>query len=329
MIFTKVISTIKRFDLIKEGDSILVGVSGGYDSVTLLIILNALKRQYGLKLYVAHLDHMLRKDSSKDCLFVKSLAEKLKIPFITQRIDVKGSAKTGSIEEIARHTRLNFLFKTAKKYKIKKIALGHNQDDQAETVLMRVIRGSGLKGLCAILPKRRINNFVIIRPLIETSRQEIERFLRKKRMSVCFDRSNLSLAYFRNRIRRRLLPILEKDYNTNIKEILSNTAQSVGLDYDFLLKASKRAFIRSSSKENSKIKIGLKRFINFHPAIRHMVIRLSINELKGDTRRITFGHLNDIDDLIAKSPSGSQVHLPKGIRISKQKKYLLIRLIKP
>ena len=168
---------IKQYQLINTQDKILIGLSGGPDSVCLLYALNALKEEFSLKLYIGHLNHSLRgRESDQDQEFVKKLSQKLKIPAFFKKVDVLGADKTYRSEEAARKIRFDFLFQTAKENHLAKIALGHNQDDQAETVLMRLIRGSGLLGLAAILPKRKIGGFTIIRPLLGIKRKDIERF---------------------------------------------------------------------------------------------------------------------------------------------------------
>ncbi|MBU4143171.1 tRNA lysidine(34) synthetase TilS, partial [Patescibacteria group bacterium] len=174
MLADKVKDTVKRYCLISPKDRIVVGVSGGPDSVALLHILNSLRYELKIGLHIAHLDHMLRKDSGKDREFVEALAAKMKLPLTVARINVAALAGKGSPEEIARNARLGFFFRVAREIKAHKIALAHNFDDQAETVLMRILRGSGLYGLSGILPKRDIAGFIIIRPLIETRRSDIE-----------------------------------------------------------------------------------------------------------------------------------------------------------
>ena len=207
----KVKETIKKYGLIAPGDAILIGVSGGPDSVVLLCILNNLKKELKLKLHVAHLDHMLRTDSASDAEFVRKLCQRFKLPFTLGKINVKAQANKGSLEESARNIRLDFLFKTAKAIKAKKIALGHNFDDQSETVLMRICRGTGLYGLCGILPIREISGFRIIRPLLEIRRAQIESYLKAKGIKPRRDSSNSSDLYLRNKIRNRLMPLLEKE----------------------------------------------------------------------------------------------------------------------
>lgn len=324
MILDKVKDTIKKYKLLEKNDKVVIGVSGGPDSVAMLYLLNSLRKELKIGLHIAHLDHMLREDSYKDKEFVQGLAQKLKLPITTTQINVKELAKKGSPEEVARNARLGFLFKVAKDIKATKIALGHNLDDQAETVLMRILRGTGLYGLSGILPKRDIAGFQVIRPLIEVRRQEIERFLEKKKISPRIDTSNLEDIYFRNKLRNKLLPLLEKGYNRNIKEVLSNMAESIGYDYDYLIQVANR------SVRQLKPKINLKKFLKLHPAIQRLVLRISIAKVKGDMRRLTFKHIKEIEDLILNRPVNSIVDLPKGVSVKKEKNSLsFYRRIKP
>jgi len=316
MILDKVKNTMKKYNLIDKNDKIIIGVSGGPDSVALLYLLNSLRKEFKLRLHIAHLDHMLRTDSYKDSEFVQNLAQRLKLPITNAQINVKELAKRGSLEEIARNARLGFFFKVAKDLKTNKIALGHNLDDQAETVLMRILRGAGLYGLAGILPKRNIAGYQIIRPLIEVKRREIEAFLKKRKVKPRLDKSNLENIYLRNKIRNRLMPLLEKEYNKNIKEVLSNMAQIVGDDYDYLTRIANKAIGKPNAKLN------LKRFLRLHPAIQRLVLRLMIAKLKGNTRRITFKHIREIEDLTLHRPVNSIVNLPKGVSIVKEKNSL-------
>jgi len=310
-------TVIKSQGLIQDGDSIVVGVSGGPDSVYLLYLLNSLKKKFDLKLTIAHLDHMLRRDSPKDAEFVRKLGLKLDIPVVIGRINVKLLSRKGSLEEIARDARLRFLFKVAKDIKAKKIALAHNLDDQAETVLMRIIRGTGLFGLSGILAKKEMGGFIIIRPLIKTRRKDIENFLRKSKIATRIDKSNLMDIYFRNKVRNKLIPLLEKEYNPQIKEILSNLADNSAQDYDFLNTQA----LRLVKERFGRVKLA--QLIKLHPAMRRLVLRLNIKKLQGSTRRISFTHIKEIEDLIINRPTGSIVDLPKGISIIKRVKSLI------
>lgn len=314
----KVRETIERYGLIEAGDKIVAGVSGGADSVALLYLLNGLKKELDIYIHVAHLDHMLRFDSYKDKEFVENLALRLGLAITTSRVNVKGLAKRGSLEEIARNARLGFLFKVAKDIKANKIALGHNLDDQAETVLMRILRGAGLYGLSGILPKRNIAGFYIIRPLIEARRKDIENFLKKKNIKPRVDKTNLEEIYFRNKVRHKLLPLLAKEYNKNIKEILSNMAENVGYDYEYLNLVAERKMKQLGSK------INIEKFLKLHPSVQRLVLRLNIAAVKGDMRRITFQHIKEIEDLISNRPINSIVDLPKGVSVIKKKRTLSI-----
>jgi len=310
---------------------VVVGVSGGPDSVALIFILNALKKEFHLNLHIAHFDHQLRRDSYQDKEFVKSLAQRLDLPFTSAKINLHQLNRKGSIEEIAREERLRFLFSVAKRAGANKIALGHNQDDQAETVLMRLIRGTGLSGLGSILPKRKIDNWIIIRPLIETPRDYIESYLKRRKVKPRIDLSNKEIIYFRNRIRNQLMPCLIKDYNPNIKEILANVAQIAACDYDYLEKAAlkalnglKRPLAQRRVNFATGIRLNLNKLSKLQPSIQRLVLRLSIAKIKGTTRRLSFKHIKELEDLILCRPINSIVDLPQRIHVLKNKKYLCI-----
>jgi tRNA(Ile)-lysidine synthase len=317
MIIDKVRAAIKEYGLIRPKDKIVVGVSGGPDSLALLLVLNSLKKEFSFSLHVAHLDHMLRKTSAQDAVFVNKFAAKLGIPVTIFAVNLKKLAKNGSLEEIAREARLGFLLKTAKRVKAGKIALGHNLDDQAETVLMRILRGTGLCGMAGISRIRRMQDIQIIRPLLGVSRKEIEAFLKKRKVKYLTDPTNSEEVFFRNKIRNSLMPLLEKEYQANIKEILHNMAQSSGLDYDYLNRAAQSCCKRLGRG------IELKKFLKLHPAMQRLVMRLNIAKVQGNTRRITFRHIREIEDLILNRPVDSVVHLPKGIAVAKKKSRLV------
>lgn len=323
MVLTRAKETIKRYGLINKGDKIVVGVSGGPDSIALLYILNNLKEELKLKLYVAHLDHMLRQDSCRDAEFVKKIAGKLRVPARIYRVNIKALAKKGSLEEVARNARLGFFFKVAKDVKAGKIALGHTIDDQAETVLMRILRGTGLYGLSGILPKRDIAGYKVIRPLIEIKRSQVESFLKRERISSRIDASNLEDIYFRNKIRNRLLPLLEAGYSRNIKELLANMAQSAGCDYDYLSRAAERLM------RGIKCRISLAKLKKLHPALQRIIIRKMIAAVAGNTRRITFRHMMELEDLVLNRPLNSIVDLPGAISAIKRRSSLSFYRRKP
>ncbi|MDD2927590.1 MAG: tRNA lysidine(34) synthetase TilS [Candidatus Omnitrophica bacterium] len=317
MILDKLKDAIRKYELIKRGDLVLVAVSGGTDSVCLLYLLQDLSRLLGFKLQVAHLDHMLRKGSAKDSEFVRRLGVKLGIPVVIGKVNVRRLAKKGSLEEIARNARLMFLLKVAKGIKADKIALAHNLDDQAETVLMRILRGTGLYGLAGILPKRKLYGFTVIRPLIRVQRREIEAFLKRKKIKPRIDRTNFQDTYFRNKLRNKLIPLLKEQYNPRIKDVLSNMAEGIAFDYDYL---NRQALRLARGKRN---RINTAKFLKLHPSMQRLILRLHISRLQGSTRRITFRHIKEIEDLIVNRPINSIVDLPKGIVVLKKAKSIL------
>ena len=308
----RVRDAVRRQRLLSKGDKVVLGVSGGPDSVAMLYILSHLSKEWKIAIHIAHLDHMLRKDSHEDSAFVEKLALKLGLPFTCGRINVGGLAKSGSVEEIGRKARLGFLFGVARDIKARKIALGHTLDDQAETVLMRIIRGTGLYGLSAILPKREIAGFTIIRPLLGLRRFEIEGYLKKKKIRTLTDPSNSEDIYFRNRIRGRLMPLLEKGYNRNIKEALANLAASAAYDYDYLWSAACK-----KAGANTR-RINIKKFLRLPVSLQRLTLRLYIQRLNGDTRRLTFKHISDMEDLIFNRPVNSVLDLPRGLSFAKR-----------
>ncbi|MDD5120344.1 MAG: tRNA lysidine(34) synthetase TilS [Candidatus Omnitrophica bacterium] len=312
----KFTETIKKHSLIKEGDKILIGVSGGPDSLTLLFKLAALKSSMGLDLHIAHVDHNLRKDSGADVLFVKKLAGNLNIPISVKTLDQSLVKKRGSLEEICREERLAFFTSTAKRIKADKVALGHNLDDQAETVLMRLLRGTGLSGLSGISVKRNIRGVIFIRPLLETPRSQIDKFLKRKGVKARVDSTNRQEIFLRNSVRHKLIPLLKKNYNRNIVGLLANLAQSASYDYEYLDRMAKR------SAGGNIPRLELKKIIALHPAILRLKLRQSIGYIQGDTRRISFIHIQEIEDLILSRPTGSIVDLPKGISVQKTRHYL-------
>jgi len=312
----KINETIKKYRLIQKGDKILLGVSGGPDSLALLLQLSSLKTKLGLTLHIAHMDHGLRKDSQTDALFVEKWGKKLGIPVTITRLDPEFRKTKGSLEEICRQARMDFLIRTAGKIKADKIALGHNLDDQAETILMRLLRGTGLSGLSGISVKRKIKNMIFIRPFLETSRKEIEAFLSRRRIKPRIDPTNKEEVFFRNKIRHNLIPLLKKKYNQNIVAVLANLAESISYDYEYLDQVA-----RNKLKGNN-LRLNIKKVTGLHPAILRLKIRQSIASLQGDTRRIGFQHIKELEDLLNNRPLGSIVDLPKGISAQKTRNTL-------
>lgn len=308
--------TLKYYSMFDPGERVVVGVSGGPDSVCLLHVLKQLNFELCLDIQVAHFDHCLRKSSAADGVFVEKLASSLGVPFFCDRLNWKKTKRLGSLEGLLKKHRYDFLSRVCEKAHSKKMVLGHTQDDQAETVLMRILRGSGLFGLSAILPKRPFGPATIVRPLIEVSRFEVMRYLNKKKLNYRMDDTNLDETFLRNKIRHSLLPLLEEKYNPNIKKVLSGLALNVGADYHFL-RARAEIFLKKNLEKKPKgFSIALRPLKKADIAIRRIFLRMVIEMLKGDLSRLTFKHLQEIEELLSLRPVLAQVHLPGNIILS-------------
>ena len=302
-IVEKVKATIDRYHLVRKGDRVLMGVSGGPDSVALLHILLRLRYDLGISLSVAHLNHQLRKSSLQDERFLRKLCDQSHLAFHAASLKKGELKRRGSLEEAARGKRLQFFFRVARHQNAQAIALGHTQDDLAETVLMRLIRGTGLMGLRGILPERKIRGFRVIRPLLEISRKEIEFFLKKEKIKFRLDPTNRSTKFFRNKIRLRLLPTLEKEYHKNIKRVLAGLSQTLASDYDYLETQAQNALEKILRRRDDRsLTLRLRPLKSLPVALERMVIRLAIEQLKGDMNQIQLSHFRELEALIHNRP---------------------------
>lgn len=325
-LINKVRRTIRQYQLIRPGDTIMIGVSGGPDSVALLHVLHQLRHELGLKLSVAHVNHQLRRGADADQRFVQRLCDSLQVSCSTVKVHVRNPHTKGSLEDIAREKRFNGLIRLAKQKKAEAIALAHHQDDLAETVLMRILRGSGLLGLQGILPKRKIKDFPVIRPFIDIKREEIEHFLKIRKLKFRTDPTNKQTRFFRNKIRLELLPLLKKKYNPNINAVLAHLANNVTVDYDYLNCEGQRLLKKLVKKPalKGRVRFPLAPFARLHPSSQRMMLRLAFQQLKGHMKGLTLTHWQEIEDLIKNRPTGSIVHLPAGAHIQKVKSSLTL-----
>ncbi|MDO5556409.1 MAG: tRNA lysidine(34) synthetase TilS, partial [Clostridia bacterium] len=207
----KVLQTIKKNKLIQNGEAIVVGVSGGPDSICLLHVLNELKNELNFKIYVAHINHMIRKEADEETEYVKEFCEKLEIEYYIKKVDVikKANVLKKGIEETGRNVRYQFFNEILEKTNSNKIATAHNNNDKIETILMNILRGSGMSGLKGIEPMR---NSKYIRPLIEIERNEIEEYCKINKLNPRIDKSNQDNTYTRNKIRNIVIPYIKKEF---------------------------------------------------------------------------------------------------------------------
>ncbi len=253
----KVIEFIEKNELLKKTDSVILGISGGADSVSMLKIFSDIRDRYELKLTVVHVNHNIRKEAIEDQTFVQELCRKLKVDFIVKNIDIKKMVKDLKLseEEAGRKARYDAFYDTAIKLKANKIAVAHNGDDNAETILFNMFRGSGLSGMTGIAPKRKFRGLEIIRPILCLNREEVEEYVDACHMTYCTDKTNLETVYSRNKIRLKLIPYVEENINANARENIRNLAQHLREVENFLESEAKVAY-EKFVRDNTILKEG-------------------------------------------------------------------------
>lgn len=322
----RVRETISRWEMIRQNDRVIVAVSGGADSICLLHLLHSLGDFFSIHLVVAHYEHGLRPmEDPAETGFVQQLATSLGLPFESE----KGSLSIGradSIEERARNARYDFLERMREKHKAQRIALGHTLNDQAETVLMRLLRGSGSAGLGGIPPVRGstpARGSTVIRPLIETDRAEIEAYLHSQGLTWKTDSSNLQPIYLRNRIRLELIPLLE-NYQPRLVKRLGQTAAILRDEDDCLEKiADSWLTAKAEMKPEGSFRISIPSLLELPVALRRRVTRQLIGKVKKDLRRISSDHLESAEKLMrGERPQGS-LSLPNRVKIKRVYDHLI------
>lgn len=324
-LITKVKETIKKYEMLKGNEKIIVGVSGGADSICLLHVLMKLRLEYHLKLLIAHLNHGLREEESlRDEAFIRKLGEQFQLPTIIMRVNPEEfkNVKGISIQEKARQLRYNFFYEILKKEQGDKIALGHNADDQAETLLLWLIRGTGTKGLSGIPPVREN---IFIRPLIEVERSKIEQFLKQMGIEYLQDSSNVDKRYLRNRIRLELIPNLKKNYNPKIVSTLNQTANIIRLEDEFLDKYCEKCINDCLIKKyDNSIILNVVKLQLFPLPIQLRLLRKIISSIKGNLTQIRYVHIFSIIKLLKNTGSNNILNLPGGIQVVKEYDRLVV-----
>lgn len=348
----KFLNTIKKCNLIEKGDKIVVGVSGGPDSITLLTCLNKYKEKLGCEIICAHVNHLIREDSTEDEQYVENYCSEKKIPFYAKRFEVLKIAKENKkgTEEMAREIRYEFFKEVLKKENANKIAIAHNKNDNAETMLLSLIRGSGMAGLEGLQP---LEYDIYIRPLIDISRCEIEEYCRKNNLKPRIDSTNKENIYTRNVIRNEVLPII-KDINPNIIETLSRTSKIIKLENEFIKEYTKERFeniskfsenIKDSNEKsidkNAKrmqkdckdaislrqISFDLKEFNNEPEGIRKRLIIMTIEKLLGSTKSIEKTNVDDIVKLAERNIGNKYLQINKKIKIFIKNKKIFFQVL--
>lgn len=309
----RVLKYVRKHNMIADGSGILIALSGGADSICLALILKDLQESLDLKLMACHINHSLRgEEADGDEDFSRDFCEVNSIPFISVRVDVNSYAEDNKIgtEEAARLLRYETFDRVSAEYGLDYTALAHNKNDQAETILFRFLRGSSSKGLSGMKPKR---DDKYIRPLLDTTRQEIEEYLESKGQTFRTDSTNLTPDFTRNKIRLELIPLLERDYNPDIINTLTETGELMTMDSEYLDKKALELLESNSLLKKDRIVIGGKLFKE-DQAITSRAVLIAYGRLKGYTTDISKIHIDDILKL-AEGETGKSLDIPGGVTV--------------
>ena len=322
--FEKASRYIKKQELLKSGDRVIAGVSGGADSMCMLLILLSLKQELDLDIIVAHVNHGIRGEEAKrDADFVEAFCADKCLTFELANADIPGIAKeTGTTsEEAGRNYRYSFFCELAEKYRAEKIAVAHNSDDNAETVLFNIFRGSGIGGLKGILPERSISGkdskYTLIRPVLVLSRAEIEEGLKEAGQDFCTDRTNSEDTYARNRLRNTILPMARDNINTNVYGHIESLSRQAALVYDFIEQETDKfaSCINPVTDEDGRktgVSIDIPSIVKLHRVLKQSLIRRAFEMVSGKLKDVEETHIEAIEDLINKQ-SGKRISLPYNI----------------
>jgi tRNA(Ile)-lysidine synthase len=329
MLFNRVRKTIDRYHLLARGDRLIVGVSGGMDSMVLLHLLNAYRQEFDLSLIVAHINHGLRPmESEQEAELVQKESERLGSTFEYGQFDVKEFQKAGglSLQDAGRRIRFHFFNSLLSKYGAQKIALGHHADDQVETVLLRLMRGSGLRGLKGMLPIRQGR---VIRPLLEVWREEIESFARGKGVPYCLDSSNLKRDYLRNRLRLELIPMIEKEYQPNFRAVIMRASIIFREENDYLERGAEEAYQKIVQEGKDALSFKFSGYQSLDKAIQWRVVQKMLIRIYGremSCEEEEWPDVNQIYRTLHQPVPSFLLELPHGVCL--EKRYDIVSLVK-
>ena len=320
--------TIEKYRMVKRGDKVLVSCSGGPDSVALTYILASLSERLKISLHIVYVNHNLRRDEVEgEKRFIRRFGKRLSLPYTIRSINARGFAKRKklNIQDAARELRYKILVGIARKIGASKIALGHTASDQVETVILHLIRGSGIPGLGGMFPTRDLGeigikgrNIRIIRPVIDLWRHEIADFLKKEKLDFCKDSSNEKLIYLRNKVRKRLLPILRKEYNPEIDRAILRLGEVAREEVDYWRNRARSTLNRVVKKEGGeKILFDLKAFNRYNKFPRKVLLYYLFEG------QVNFSDINIIDEFAKIKRANAQIQLKKGLFVRKEHNQLI------
>lgn len=313
----KVLDTIKKYNLIENGDKVIVGVSGGPDSISLLHILNKFYKNkiLNFEIIVCHVNHQIREEADDDEIYVKKYCEINNIKFYSKRIDVIKYANNNKmgLEEAGRFFRYSFFDEILEKENANKIAIAHNKNDKAETIIMNIIRGSGISGLKGIEP---IRDGKYIRPIIECERVEIEKYAEDNNLNPRIDKTNFENDCTRNKIRNVVLPYIKKEFNSNIIETISRLSEVATETDEFIQKQVIDNYNEIKMEEKSKeIVLNLKKFNAKDILIRKRLLIYTILKLLGNVQNVEKINIEDIIKMCEKNIGNKYLKPNKNIKV--------------
>ncbi len=320
---------IRQFHMVSEGDHITVALSGGADSVALLLLLLELRQELSVSVSAIHVEHGIRgEESEQDAVFVNNLCESLSVPLLVSKIDVPAYAKMQhlGLEEAARVLRYQVFEECGGK-----IALAHHMDDQAETVLFQMARGSGLKGLTGMQPVRREEKVTYLRPLLSVSRERIERYLCDCAQDYRVDSTNEDESYSRNFIRKTLLPELER-LNASAKKHFAQTAERLGEVEEYMQLQTQDAFAKCVEEQYefsdlcTELALRVDVLQSFHPAIQKRVLRMGVDELTHSLKDVEERHIRLLAELLS-AKEGATALLPNHVRAYRDEGLLVLMYV--
>ncbi len=292
----QVLETIKKYNLIEKNDKIVFAVSGGPDSIAMLDVIRKMCQEGNIsmaQIFVAHINHMIRKEATEDAKYVENYCKKNNIEFYLKSIDVQKIANNKKIgtEEAGRQVRYEFFDEVMEKTGANKIAIAHNKNDRAETIIMNIMRGSGISGLKGIEAKRG----KYIRPLIECERTEIEKYCEEEKLNPRIDKTNFENEYTRNKIRNIAIPYIKEEFNPNIINTLERLSNLVCEEEEYMEKQVEKTYKDILIEEKEKqIELDLKKFNSNEKVIKSRVILYTITRLFGNSKGIEKIHIEDI-----------------------------------
>ena len=313
----KVLDTIKKYNLIEDGEKVVIGVSGGPDSISLLDILNKFKKNkiLNFEIVVAHVNHQIREEANDDEEYVRDYCEKNKIIFYAKRIDVIKYANNNKmgLEEAGRNLRYEFFDEILQKENANKIAIAHNKNDKAETIIMNILRGSGISGLKGIEP---IRNNKYIRPIIECERLEIEKYAKENKLNPRIDKTNYENDCTRNKIRNIVLPYIREQFNPNIVETMNRLSNLANETDEYIQKQVIETFKEIKIEEKPKnIVLDLKKFNSKDILIRKRLLIYTISKVLGNLQNIEMVNIEDVIKMFEKNIGNKYLMPNKNIKI--------------